>query len=83
MDLGESVDKKAWSNLPEFLNTLFMVVIRWVSNGKDFILSPKQLQGSYSVVRHWEELVNFIDKNSDTKEPYILKSMFKCNLEQD
>jgi len=32
---------------------------------------------------HWEELVDFIDKNSGPKEPYILRSKFKCTLEQD
>jgi len=27
-------------------------------------------------------LVNFIDKNGGPKEPYILRSMYKCTLEQ-
>jgi len=44
---------------------------------------PKQLQASYTDVRHWEELVDFIDKNGGPKEPYILTLMFKCTLEQD
>jgi hypothetical protein len=34
-------------------------------------------------VRHWEELVDFIDKNGGSKEPYILTYIFKCTLEQD
>jgi len=34
-------------------------------------------------VRYWEELVDFIGKNGGLKDPYILKSMFKCTLEQD
>jgi len=29
------------------------------------------------------ELVDFIDKHSGPKEPYILTSMFKCTFEQD
>jgi len=58
-------------------------MIHWVSNGKDMVLAPKQLQASYTDVRHWEELVDFIDKTGRPKEPYILRSMFKCGLEQD
>jgi len=54
-----------------------------VLNGKDMELAPNQLQASYTDVRHWEELVDFIDKNGGPKEPNILTSMFKCTLEQD
>ena len=71
------------SNLPEFPNTTFTVKISWESNGKDMVLAPKQLQASYTDIRHWEELVDFIDKNGGPKERYLLKSMFKCTLEQD
>jgi len=59
-----------------------MVVICWVSNGKDMVLAPKQLQASYTDVRHWEELIDFIDKNRGPKEPYIMTSMFKSTLGQ-
>ena len=82
-DLGEHAGKQTRSNLPELLNTRFTVMIHWVSNGKDMVLAPKLLQASQTDVRHWEELVDFIDKNSGPKEPYILTSMFKCTLEQD
>jgi hypothetical protein len=75
--------KKARSNLPELSNTKFTVIIHWVSNGKDFVLAPKQLQASYTDVRHWEKLVDIINQNSSPKEPYILRSMCKCTLEQD
>ena len=71
------------SNLPELRNTKFTVMIHGVSNGKDMVLAPKQLQASYTDVRHWGELVGFIDKNSGSKEPYILTSMFKCTLAQE
>jgi hypothetical protein len=81
--LGECAGTKARSNLSELPNTTFTVMIHWVSNAKDMVLAPKQLQASYTDVRHWKELVDFIDKNGSTKEPYILRSMFKCNLEQD
>jgi len=47
------------------------------------VLALKPLQASYTDVRHWEELVDLIDKNGSPKEPYILTSMFKCTLEQD
>jgi len=47
------------------------------------VLSPKQLQASYTDVRHWDVLVDFIDKNGGPKEPYIPRSMFKCTVEQD
>jgi len=81
--LGERANKKARSNLPELPNTMFMVVISWVSNGKDMVLAPKQLQASYTDVRHCEELIDFIDQKGGLKEPYIMTSMFKCTLEQD
>jgi len=83
MHLGERMGSKARSNLPELPNTTFTVMIHWVMNGKDVVLAPKQLQASYTDVRHWEELVDFIDKNGGPKEPYILTSMFKWSLEQD
>jgi len=58
-------------------------MIHWVSNGKNIVPAPRQLQASYTDVRHWEELVNFMDKNGGPKELYILRSMFKCTLEHD
>ena len=41
MDLGARAGKKVRSNLPEFPNTTFLVVISWVSNCKDMVLAPK------------------------------------------
>ena len=82
-DLGEAVCKMVRSNLPELPNTMFTVMIHCVSNGKDMVLALKQLEASYTDVRHWEELVDFVDKNGGPKEPYIPKSMFKYTLEQD
>jgi len=83
-DLGERPGNKARSNLPELPNTTFTVMIHWVSNCNDMVLAPKQLQASYTDVRHWEVLVDIIDKHGGPKEPYILTSMFKCTkLEQD
>ena len=80
-DLGERAGNKVRSTLPELPNTLFIVVICWVSNGKDMVLAPKQLQASYTDVRHWEELIDFINKNGGPKEPYILTSKLKSTLE--
>jgi len=82
-DLGQCPGNPARSNPPEWAYTMFMFVICWVSNWNDIILSPNQLQALYTDVRHWEELINFINKNRGLKAPYILMSMFKCNLEQD
>jgi len=83
MDLGERASKKAKSNLPELPNSMYMVVICWVSNAKDIVLSPNQLQAAYTDVRHWEELIDFINKNRRPKEPYTLTFRFKCTLEKD
>jgi hypothetical protein len=58
-------------------------MIHWLSNGKDIVLASKQHQASCTNARHWEELVDFIDKDGGPKEPYIVRSMFKCILEQD
>jgi len=82
-DLGERASKKARSKLPELANTTFMFVICRVSNGKDIVLSPNQLQATYTDVRHWEELIDFINKNGRLKEPYTLTSRLKCTLEKD
>jgi hypothetical protein len=42
-----------------------------------------QLQASYTDVRHWEELIDFIEKNCGPKEPYCLTALYKCNLTQE
>jgi len=76
MDLGERPGKKARTNLPELPNTIFTVMINWVLNGKDMVLAHEQLQASYTDVRHWQQLLHFIDKNGGPKEPYILISIF-------
>jgi len=80
--LGERASKKTRSKLPELPITTSMVVICPVSNGKDIIPSPNQLHTTYSNVRYWEELIDFINHNGRPTEPYILSSKFKCTLEQ-
>ena len=45
-DLRQLLGNTARSNLPELANTTFMVMISWVSNGKDMVLDPKQLGAS-------------------------------------
>jgi hypothetical protein len=42
-----------------------------------------QFQASYTDVRHWEELIDFIEKNCGPKEPYCLTALYKCNLTQE
>jgi hypothetical protein len=81
-DLVERVSKRARSILPALPNTMFIVVICQVSNGKDVVLSPNQLKPVYTNVRHWEELIDFLDKNGRPEEPYTLTSRFKCTLEK-
>jgi len=41
-----------------------------------------QLQAAYIDVRHWEELIDFIEKNCAPREPYCLITIYKCNLTQ-
>jgi len=80
-DLGECASKQARSTLPELSNTTFMVVICCMSNGNDIVLSPNQLRAVYTDVRHWDELIDFINRNGRPTDPYILTSKFKCTLE--
>jgi len=80
MDLGERAGKKARDNLPELPNTTFIIVIRRVPNGDNDQTSSMQLQGLYTDVRHWEELIDFIEQNCSPKDPYSLTAIYKCNL---
>jgi hypothetical protein len=82
MDLGERTGKMARSNLSELPNTTFTVMTRWVSNGMHVVLATKQLHYSYTNMMHWEELVDFMDKNGGSKDPFSITIMFKCTLEK-
>jgi hypothetical protein len=82
MDLGERTGKPARGNVPELPNTTFMVVIRRVPNGNNDPTSSVQFQASYTDVRHWEQLIEFIKKNCCPKEQYCLTAQYKCNLTQ-
>jgi hypothetical protein len=81
--LGEHAGKKASGTVPELPNPTVMVVIRQVPNGNNDPTSSIQLQASYTVVRHWEELIDVIKKNCGPKEPYCLTALYKCNLTQE
>jgi len=83
MDLGERTGKKARAKVPELPNTTFMVVIRREPNINNGQTSTMQLRASYTDVRHWEELIDFIEKNCGPKEPYFLTAWNKCNLTQE
>jgi len=52
--MGEFADTMAKGNLLVFPNSIFMIMIHWVSKGKDIVLSTKQLQPSYIKMRHRE-----------------------------
>jgi hypothetical protein len=82
-DLGECTGEKARGNVPELPNTTCMVVIRRALNGNIDPTSSMQFQASYTDVRHWEELINFFEKNCCPKEPYCLTALYKCNLRQE
>jgi len=82
-DLGERAGNKARGNVPELPNTTFMVVIRRVPNGNNDPTSSMQFQASYTDVRHWEELIDFIEKSCGPKDPYCLTALYKCNLTQE
>jgi len=82
-DLGERAGKKVRGNVPELPNETFMVVIRRMPNGNNDPTSSMQFQASYTDVRHWEELIDFIENNCGPKEPYCLTALYKCNLTQE
>ena len=82
-DSGGRTGKHSRSNLSELPNATFMVVICRVPNGNNDQTSSMQLHASYTDVRHWEELIDFIEKNWDPKEPYCLTALFKSNLTQE
>jgi hypothetical protein len=60
-----------------------MGVIRRVQNGNNDPKSSMQFHTSYTDVRHWEELIDFIEQNCSPKEPYSLTALYKCNMAQD
>jgi hypothetical protein len=74
-DLGERAGKKARGNVPELPNSTFMDVIRRVPNGNYDPTSSMQFQASYTDVRHWEELIDFNQKNCGPKERYCLTAL--------
>jgi hypothetical protein len=47
MDLGKHLGKSVRSNLAELPNTTFTVMIRWVSNCNNFVLTPTSLSLIY------------------------------------
>ena len=82
MDLRECAWKQAKRYVPEFPNTTCMIVIRRVPNGNNDQTSSNQLQALYTDLKHWEELIDFIEKNCPPNEPYYLIGIYKCNLTQ-
>jgi len=60
-----------------------MVVIHRVPNDYNDQTLIIQLQASYTDVRHWEEPIDFIEKNCYPTEQYSLAAIYKCNLTQE
>jgi len=81
-DLRAWVGQKVRGYHPALQNTVCIVLIHRVSNACNMILSPKQLQASYTNVRHWEQLIDLMNRNKGLRVPQIRTSMFNCNLEQ-
>jgi len=65
--LWRAASKQVTINLAELPNTMFMVVISWLWNGNNQVLSPNQLQALYTDVRHWEKLINLLNKMDTPK----------------
>jgi len=82
-DLGERMRNKVRGKVPELRNTTFVVVNHRVPNGNNDQTFSNQLQALYPDARHWEELMDFIEKNCGPKEPYCLNVLFKSNLTQE
>jgi len=81
--LAERVGKQTTSNLPELPNTTFMVVIRRVLNVNNNQTSRNRLQALYTDVRHWEELIDSIERNCSPKQPYCPTALSMCNVMQE
>jgi len=82
-DFGEHAGNKARGNLAVLPNTPFMVVIHRVPMGINDQTSSMQLQALYTDVRHWEELIDFIEQNCSPKMSHCLTAIYKCNLMQE
>ena len=82
-DVGELVGHKVKGNIPEMPNTMFVAVIHRVPDGNNIQTFSNQVQSSYTGVRHWEEIIAFIEKYCCTKEPYHLTALYKFNLTQE
>jgi hypothetical protein len=74
-DLGQHMGQKAKSNLPELPNRTFIIVIRQVLNGNNDQICSVQHHALYPDVRHWEELIDFIEKKCGPKEPCCLSAI--------
>jgi len=81
--MAEHVGIKVRGNLPELRNTTFMVVIHWMPDGNKAQTSSNHLQVSYTDVRQWEELLDFIKQKCSPKEPYCLTAIYKCTLTRE
>jgi len=57
-----------------------MVVIRQVLNGNNDQTSSNQIQASYTEMKHWEELIDFVEIDCGPKEPYFQTVNHKRSL---
>jgi hypothetical protein len=54
-----------------------------VPNGNNNQTSRKQIQASYTDVRYWKELIEFIEKITSPNEPFCLTAIYQRNIMQD
>jgi hypothetical protein len=62
MDIAVRDCKNPRGTIPQLSNTTLMVVIHRVPNSNNDQTFSNYRQASYTDVRHWEELVDFIKK---------------------
>ena len=79
MPLGECPGNNVRGNQPVLPETTCIIVICWVPNGNNDETSSNQLQASYTDVRHWVELIDFIETNCGPTEPYCLTAFYNFN----
>jgi len=68
-DIREHAGQHARGDVPEMLNTIFMVLILAVPNGNNHQTSNNQCRALCSDDRYWEKLIAFVEKKCGLKEP--------------
>jgi len=75
-DFRKCTGNQARGNFPEVRNKTFLVAISEVLNSNNDLTSNIQLQASCIDVRHWMELIDFIEKEICAKEQCCLTAIY-------